>query len=322
MLAAALNAKRMPRTGWTPNPIPIITASATSDLHWVFEPTVIYEGGIWKLWYTAANSLNTISCFNYATCTGDPTVAANWTKYASNPVIGSTSSGFHEGGMFLKVGSTYYAYWYDTGGGGNIVVATSSDGITWGTSATALSTSAASWVGSWTNVFVWNEGGTAWKMLATGHPSGGTSTVTISYATSTDGLSWTVVGTGPVSGLTSGPGASAGSGGPWIAANGKINGRYQLWVHASNLAGWSAIYHASSADAQNWTLDATNAEVPAPSNGTVGTSSTIQQSADPCVVEVNDISYLFYTGADNVAPAASIYVATYPGAIKNLTLWI
>lgn len=327
MLATSLrrHAKKQPRTGWQTVATPIITPTQTYDHLVCQEPVVIYESGTWKMWYTGATfPTSPTGCLNYATCTSDPTVAGNWTKYASNPVIGSSGSGFAEGSCITKVASTYYAYWYDTNDGGNIKVATSTDGTTWGSSSTALSKTAAAWVTGWTNVFVWNEGGSTWKMLVEGPlSSGGAVIANLSYATSTDGLSWTAQGTGPVTGLVNTPGTSAGGGGAWLANGGaKINGRYQLWYHGSNVAGWSDIYHAYSTDAQTWTTTTpSKPELVPPSNGTAVTSSNLQQAADPCVVEVNGISYIFYSGVDNNTPTGSIYVATYPGPIADLVLW-
>lgn len=328
MLATSLrrHAKKLPRTGWLPaiGTTPIITPTQTYDNDAVIEPSVLYESGTWKMWYGGWHGVTNVECINYATCTGDPTVAGNWTKYAGNPVVGSSSSGLTGGPCVAKVGSTYYIYYFDAAGGGNIKVATSTDGISWGTASTALSKTAAAWVTGWTNVFVWNEGGTTWKMLVEGPPSaGGAVLANISYATSTDGLSWTPQGTGFVTGLVNSPGTEAGGGGPWLSGGGaKVNGRYQMWLHGSNVAAWSDIYHAYSTDAQNWTVTSpAKPEMVPPTNGTVTTSSTIQQAADPCVVEVNGTSYLFHSGVNNNPTSGNIYVATYPGPIADLVLW-
>jgi hypothetical protein len=129
------------------------------------EPTVIYEGGTWKMWYTG-NDLAAHYAVGYATCTGDPTNGAIWTKYAGNPVLGQGGSGI--GGdasrnFVFKDGSTYHIYYGD---GTDLHHATSSDGITWG-SATTVITAASVGGGAtqMTNSAVWKEGTNDWRML-------------------------------------------------------------------------------------------------------------------------------------------------------------
>jgi hypothetical protein len=103
-----------------------------------------------------------------------------------------------------------------------------------------------------------------------------------------------------------------------VLANGgqKINGRYQLWFHAGD-GNFSDIYHAYSTDAQNWTVSSTALL------GWQHNTSTYekQQAADPAVVEVNGVTYLFYDGVDNDASAGYINVATFPGTVANAVLW-
>ena len=309
-------AKKKPITNWTRAAgNPILSAGAAWETTSVQEPSVLYEAGTWKMWYTGGWAA---PAMGYATCTGDPTVAANWTKYAGNPVLGQGGSGvagFVSGNNVVRVGSTYYAYYYDANGGGNLKVSTSSDGIAWGTPTTAIAKGAASWMpGGWANTFVWNEGGSTWKMLVEGstNVSGGPLWGT-SYATSTDGLSWTVQGTGQVSGFSS----LSNPGGPWLAYGGqKINGLYHLFLHAGGTP-CSDIYHAYSADAQSWTLTTIpDAEL----RHNTGTYE-VQQAADPSVVEANGTSYLFYDGVDNANSKAFINVATYPGTLASKVLW-
>ncbi len=311
MLATALLVACQPaaRTGWSRATEPLLSAAAgweSTGGAAVQEPNVLYESGTWKMWYTGGWGTEAVG---YATATGDPTVTANWTKYASNPVLGGGGSGY-AGTVncisVVHVGSTYYAY-FRAASPYNLMVATSSDGITWGTPTTALAYNAVTWVNGWANTQVWNEGGTTWKMLAEG--SSGTGTWAISYATSTDGLSWTVQGSGALSSL-----AVAGMnsyGGPWLANGGaKVDGRYQLWYHAggSNI---TDIYRAWSTDAQNWTQGAVPELV---HNG--GAYET-QQVADPSVVQNGAITYLFYSGVNNSTPASWINVATIPMTLSN-----
>ncbi len=292
---------------------PILSPAITWEGAALEEPSVIYESSTWKMWYTGGWLS---SAMGYATCTSDPTVAANWTKYASNPVLGqggSSVSGYVSGNNVTKIGSTYYAYYYDTDGGGNLKVSTSSDGISWGTPTTAIASNAVAWMTGWANSYAWNEGGSTWKMLVEGRSTTSGSPWRIAYATSTDGLSWTIVGSGPLTSLILNGGTQCG--GPWLLNGGqKINGLYHLVYHAGT-GNFTDIYRAYSSDAQNWTI------VPnwiLQHNG--GTYET-EQAADPSMIEVNALSYLFYDGVDNAGPHGYLNVATYPSTIANLVLW-
>lgn len=274
------------------------------------------NAGLYKMWYTGGW---TNPGLGYATCpiTSDPTVGANWTKYAGNPVLGQGGSGvagFASGNNVIKVGATYYSYYYDTLGGGNLKVSTSSDGIAWNTPTTAIAANSVAWVSGWANSFAWNEGGNTWKMLVEGRSVSAGNPWTISYATSTDGLSWTVQGSGPLTSLNIG-GIGTYSG-PWLVNGGsKINGRYHLFFHAgTNDINYSNIYHAYSTDAQNWTV--TGAILYA----NLGAFET-QQVADPSVVENGGQTYLFYDGVNNNTSTSYINAAKYPGPIANLVLW-
>lgn len=325
MLATALlrDAKKKPRIGWTrASGNPILSAGAAWETNnAVQEPTVLYDAAAglpmsakFGMWYTGGY---TNPAMGYAYCTAaDPTNPANWTKYASNPILGQGAvvAGFVSGNNVVKVGSTYYAYYYDTLGGGNLKVSTSTDGLTWSAPTTALASNAVSWMTGWANCFVWNEGGTTWKMLVEGRSTTSGTPWRIAYATSTDGLTWTVVGTGPLTSLVVG-GAFA-CGGPWLLNGGqKIGGLYHLYFHAGGGgANYSDIYHAYSSDAQNWTVAGLELE---PNYGTY----EAQQAADPSAIEVGGISYLFYDGVNNSTIAGYINVATIPGKVSDLVLW-
>jgi hypothetical protein len=170
------HAKKLPRTPWQRvSGNPILSASQAWEGTTCQEPNIIYESGTWKLWYTGSY----LSCaIGYATCTSDPTVPGNWTKYAGNPVLGqggSSVAGFAAGTSVYKFGSTYYVYYYDALGGNNLKCSTSSDGIAWNTPTTLLTAGTPSWAKKYSgDVFVWGSSG-AWKILAeiSGNAAGG-----------------------------------------------------------------------------------------------------------------------------------------------------
>ncbi len=274
------------------------------------EPSVIYESGTWKMWYSGGW---TNSAMGYATCTGDPTVTGNWTKYAGNPVLGQGGSGYGgniSGVNVIHDGSTYYCYAYQVGITSNLVVSTSSDGISWGTPATAIAAAQVAWIRGWANTFVWREAG-AWKMLIEGFGSPGNGGWQINYATSADGLSWTVQGTGPLSGLQV-PNQNN-YGGPWLASGGaKVGGLYRLWYHAGS-GSFTDIYYATSPDLVTWTR---YSKLGLSCNQT---QYEAQQVADPCVVEQGGKCYLFFDGINNdTGPSGFINVATWPDTLARL----
>lgn len=316
LLMSASKASPTPWTRAAGNPI--LSPSSAWEQTAVQEPTLSYDAGTdtYVMYYTGG-WLN--PGLGRATCPGtsDPTVAANWTRYAGNPILGQGGSGvagFVSGTNVTKVGSTYYAYYYDALGGGNLKVSTSSDGLAWNTPTTAIASTAVAWVSGWANSFAWNEGGNTWKMLVEGRSTGVGNPWTISYATSTDGLSWTVQGSGPLTSLSIG--GIGDYSGPWLTNGGvKTNGRYQLWFHAAITdINFTDIYHAYSTDAQNWTI--TGNELYA-NHGTY----EAQQVADPSVIEKGNFTYMAYDGVNNNTSTSYINIAKYPGSIANLVLW-
>lgn len=298
--------------GWTRSvDNPILSPTETWEETAVGEPSVLYEGGTWKMWYTGGWD---DAALGYATCSGDPTDPGNWTKYVSNPVLGqgTVTAGFVSGTTVRKIGSTYYAFYYDTAGGGNLKVSTSSDGITWNTPTTAIASNAVAWMSGWANCFFWNEGGTDWKMLVEGRSTSSGFPWRIAYATSADGLAWTVVGITALPTLQLD--STANGGGPWLARDGlPINGRYQLWFHTGR-GNYTDIRRASSADAQLWTIH---------EQELAGNGSTYekQQVADASVVELGDVAYLFYSGVNNDTSTSYVNVATYAGSLANRVRW-
>lgn len=72
---------------------PIISTGSGWESDQVRISTVLYDSSDskFKMWYTGKDSSNNCS-IGYAECSGDPTVAANWTKFGGNPVLSQTEA--------------------------------------------------------------------------------------------------------------------------------------------------------------------------------------------------------------------------------------
>lgn len=309
--------------GWQRRTVPLISATAGWEGSACQEPCVRYESGTWKMWYTG--SFNTPG-MGYASCISDPTVPANWTKYAGNPVLGQGGSGvagWVSGSNVFKDGSTYYCFYYDTVGGGNLKASTSTDGLSWTAPTTAIASGAVAGCYGWANSFAWNEGST-WKMLVEGSTTSGAGHgppwAVWYFTASSPAGPWTVGNGGsPLSSLAiSGYTMGYGQGPNFAEIDGvttpQIGGSYVLWCHVSAISSSivSNIMHASSADAISWS--------PASGFDLVADRGAYEtdQAADASVLEVAGVSYLFYDGVDNGSGVSFINLATYDGTLVDL----
>jgi predicted GH43/DUF377 family glycosyl hydrolase len=279
---------------------PLLSPAVAWEETAVYEPTVLYRGvGDWVMLYSGGWSNPGIGLATSANGT-------SWTKYASNPVLGQGGSGVAGIAVrqsFTKVGSTYYCYYADANPNANLKVATSSDLITWTVQGTALASNVVGWCTGWANSAVWKEGSN-WYMLVEGRSG---SIWEMAYATSADGLSWTLGNSGNQ--LTTLQVASGGMyGGPALFQVGTL---YHLWYHAAPGSGSlpTNIYHATSTDRITWTKT-----TPSPVLTHTGSGFEVDQVADPSMVVVGGSSYLFYDGDDNASSAAHVLLATAPAA--------
>ena len=115
------------------NPV-IVHGPGVYDARFVRWPSVIYDNGVYKMWYTGETDVNATTPFlntvEYATSTD----GVHWTKYPGNPVFSgyTDSSGYTSamGPSVLKVNGTYLMAFGDFGNS-IIGLATSTDGIHW-----------------------------------------------------------------------------------------------------------------------------------------------------------------------------------------------
>lgn len=313
--------------GWSLTTEPLISPSQAWEGGVVQEPDIHYESGTWRMWYTG-NYLS--PAMGYASCTSDPTVPGNWTKYASNPVLGQGGSGvagWVSGLRLTKVGSTFHCFYYDAVGGGALKRSTSTDGLSWGAPTTAIAKGAVgSTPGGWANSEIWYDGSLYWLFVEGSTVGGGGppwACWLFTNASITNDGGWSAKNGGnPLSTLqVSGYPRGYGQGPNLAEIDGTrtfaIGGRDTLWYHIDRQIGGTDttdMTHAYTSDVNLVTWAPSNVLDLAHS----GSTYEKDQVADPCVLQVAGTSYLFFTGIDNATPAGYISVATFPGTLVEL----
>jgi hypothetical protein len=248
----------------------------------VQEPSVLYENGTFKMWFTCG-------WFFEGMCYATSLDGINWTRPNSGgPLITNVAHGF-----VLKAGETYYYYAAILPASASFGRWHSSDGVTWVQDASTILPTRSKWEAKQRgNIFVWIEGDT-WHAL---FDALGTDTIwRTGVASSPDGLNWTEASGNPKIELSSGS-----CGGPEVH---KVSSVYYVWVQCSNSSDLPTdLYRYQSSDldkftrSQSWPVMArtTHDEGPRVWGG---------QVADPSMVEVNGNTYMFYDATDTQDPA-------------------
>ena len=216
---------------------------------WVFKPSVIYDDGVYKMWYSGAEVNPNPYRIMYATSTD----GINWIKHGLVIDIGSSGS-FDDVGAsrptVIKDGSTY-KMWYSGHDGSKYTIgyATSTDGIGWAKLGGVMGVGAP---GSYDDEGVYNpsvlkDGGT-YKMWYVAQNEPTSTDRRVAYATSPDGITWTKHGVAVDNG---GVYDNIDAYSPTVIKN--ADGTYDMWYAGRSNGSHFCILHATSPDGITWT---------------------------------------------------------------------
>jgi len=231
-------------------PVIDIGGAGTMDNKYVYIPSVIYDGNLYKMWYSSQDiSLNYNVCYAYSND------GINWTKKTDAPVINKGASGEWDSHAITNPtivfdGSGYKAWYLGSDGSHRrIGFAESADGINW-TKHPANPVLDIGSIGEWDSQDIADPyvvyTGTEYKIWY----SGKNTNWKIGLAVSQDGVNWTKSSSNPV--------VSNGSSGAWddkdmfspcVIFNGSS---YKMWYAGDN-GSTRQIGLAESTDGINWT---------------------------------------------------------------------
>lgn len=270
----------------------ILSASLTTDIGNLWEPSVIYEDSpqilttyenVFKMWFCSGFGIPGSGVVNYA----ESPDGIHWTRRVT-PVLTN-----HYRTFVLKQSTTYYLFGA-TVDQLQIDVYTSSDGITWtlGTAAILAVGTAGAWDDfALANCSVFVEGGT-WYMLYDGlNDASGVWSEGLATASSPTGT-WTKSGSNPVMTLAS----TAISGASPVIKVGSI---YYVWIIRTPTATGnlpSDIYRYQSTNLTTWT----NA-IPSLVRTTVdeGVNTLVGQVGDPYIFELGGKTFIYYCASQD-----------------------
>ncbi len=219
-------------------------------------PAVINDGGTYKMWYVGID-LYGVGRIGYATSPD----GVNWTKHASNPVLdvgaqGEWDSQELEAPFVIKEGPTSYKMWYAGRGPDDswrIGYATSTGGVNWtkyaGNPVLDLDTD------TWNNVSVHGPSilyeDSLYKMWlhTVGDDGSGLAPYT-AYATSPNGITWTLAITNPL--FSRDPAHYWENNWIWGPSVLHIGSDYQMWYSGADVSEGHTGY-ATAPDETTWT---------------------------------------------------------------------
>jgi uncharacterized repeat protein (TIGR01451 family) len=238
-------------TKYTGNPVLTVGTNGAWDDAAIWRPTVLKEGGTYKLWYSASDGAT--RRIGYATSPD----GIHWTKSGGNPVLVPGQSGAWDAAGVYAPSVIYdggvYKMWYrgrDTNGIGRIGYATSPDGITWtksGNNPVLNVGSPGSWDGNEVTEPSVIKVSNTYHLWYVGNDG---VTLRIGQATSADGIYWVKDAANPVLDL--------GGSGSWDWLNVyspsvvKVGDEYKLWYSGGTLPAAYQTGYATSRDGSTW----------------------------------------------------------------------
>lgn len=325
--------------GWVWDTNPVLTPTQSWENYAAQEPSVLQlQDGTFVMAYTGGY-------FSAGTGWATSTDGVNWVTQ-DHPIVGlgyggETVSIFRP--ELIQLNNTFYLFYSDNTGGGNLRRVESSDGgKTWTNNVTVLATNVFAGtpndVVGWANSAVVVENG-VWKMwVEASVKSAGPNWQTF-YCESSDGIHFTSAAgsgdphpQGPLLSLRRGNGMW---GGPNVI---KLDSTYHMWYHCSlgdpGPFTPTDIYHATSTDGINWTQIpdpvAFRLEDPTPGAQPGGVFYPVtgfgSQVADPTILPMqNGTTAIYFSRLKNENAnfnppklTSEILRATFPGTISQL----
>ncbi len=141
-IGVAFSADNINWREWPQNPV-VRGGPNYYDGAYVRFPSVLFDGRVYKMWYTGHSPVNSSTVPNFFLAIDYATSpdGVHWTKYPGNPVLGgsaywgSNNSVFFEHPSVVKINDTYLMVGDD---GFQISFATSKDGMNWNASRNSL----------------------------------------------------------------------------------------------------------------------------------------------------------------------------------------
>jgi len=166
---------------------PALGPSTGWESDWVDSPSVLYEAGVYKMWYQGC--VGTQCSLGYATSSD----GMSWTRFAGNPVLMANAAGWDQtlGNPVVVHDGNVYRMWY--AGNGPLAIqigyATSPDGTTWTRYGSApVFRGLQSWDSAATSTPAVIKVGLEWVLYFSGHS--GDFVYKVGRATSPDGINW------------------------------------------------------------------------------------------------------------------------------------
>ena len=112
------------------NPVLTVGEPGSWDENWVWAPEVLFDGSIWKMWYTGSSNVSGYQ-IGYATSAD----GIDWVKHENNPIFTDDPEFPWEMSSatspYVMLNQGVYHMWYSKAPYGPLKYATSPDGISW-----------------------------------------------------------------------------------------------------------------------------------------------------------------------------------------------